>query len=375
MGQNKVRVLSIALTTAIMGGCASVDTNEVEELRANLTSANEKNSTLQTTVSELESRLANSSNMLSTKDSQLSDYEKQLMMAKEGHGGGSLLPPGAKSGECYARVFIPPKFETITKKVPHNDGIEKISVSAARYEWGEERILVREASKKLTVVPAQYRWEEERVLVKEASSKLIAMPAVYRKTTEKVLVRPAYTTWKKGRGPIERIDEATGEIMCLVEIPAQYRDVHRHIVEKPASTRSIEIPAEYKVVKRRVLVEPAKTVEVEIPAEYQTVRVKRVAEGPKENRIPVEGDFQEVTETRMISEGSLEWRPILCETNTTPRVVSRLQSALKAAGYNPGPIDGVIGSETMAAVSRYQRDNSLPSGKLTIEMLRKLGVQ
>jgi len=51
---------------------------------------------------------------------------------------------------------------------------------------------------------------------------------------------------------------------------------------------------------------------------------------------------------------------VLCETNTTPDVISKLQSALAKAGYNPGPIDGVVGSETLSAVTQYQKDKAWP---------------
>jgi hypothetical protein len=38
-------------------------------------------------------------------------------------------------------------------------------------------------------------------------------PAVYETVKEKVVDRPAYTVWKKGTGPIQKVDYATGEIM------------------------------------------------------------------------------------------------------------------------------------------------------------------
>ena len=60
--------------------------------------------------------------------------------------------------------------------------------------------------------------------MKAASTRLETVPAQYETVTEEVLVRPAYTTWKKGTGPIQRIDQATGEIMCLVEVPAELAD-------------------------------------------------------------------------------------------------------------------------------------------------------
>jgi peptidoglycan hydrolase-like protein with peptidoglycan-binding domain len=55
-------------------------------------------------------------------------------------------------------------------------------------------------------------------------------------------------------------------------------------------------------------------------------------------------------------------------------VISRLQTALNAAGYDAGSADGIMGKRTMDAVKRYQRDNNLPSGQLTLGVLEKLNV-
>ncbi len=42
------------------------------------------------------------------------------------------------------------------------------------------------------------------------------------------------------------------------------------------------------------------------------------------------------------------------------KAVSKAQTALKAAGFDPGAIDGVIGKKTRAAVSAFQKAKSLP---------------
>jgi hypothetical protein len=42
------------------------------------------------------------------------------------------------------------------------------------------------------------------------------------------------------------------------------------------------------------------------------------------------------------------------------QAVSNLQSQLAARGYDPGPIDGVMGERTRAAIRAYQRDRQMP---------------
>jgi len=76
----------------------------------------------------------------------------------------------------------------------------------------------------------------------------------------------------------------------------------------------------------------------------------------------------------MTTDGRVEWRPVLCKTNTTPDIVARIQTALDKAGHNPGPIDGVIGGQTLTAVRSYQKTKGLPTGGITIGTLKSLGV-
>lgn len=53
----------------------------------------------------------------------------------------------------------------------------------------------------------------------------------------------------------------------------------------------------------------------------------------------------------------------------------QIQRALKARGYDPGPIDGRWGSRSAAALKRFERDNDLPAdGKLDALVLIMLGL-
>jgi hypothetical protein len=49
------------------------------------------------------------------------------------------------------------------------------------------------------------------------------------------------------------------------------------------------------------------------------------------------------------------------EAITDPEVVTELQQALAAAGYDPGPADGTFGPRTEAAVVAFQQANGLPT--------------
>jgi hypothetical protein len=167
------------------------------------------------------------------------------------------LPSDAKPGECYARFFVAPRCEKV-----------------------KEQVLVRAASERVEQIPAKYETVEERVMVKPASKKIEEIPAEYKTVEEQVLVEPAHTEWREGRGAVEKMDLATGKIMCLVEIPAKYKTVQKQVLVKPASTREVEIPAQYEMRQVQKLVEPARENHIQIPAEYKTItKTQKVADG------------------------------------------------------------------------------------------------
>ncbi len=58
----------------------------------------------------------------------------------------------------------------------------------------------------------------------------------------------------------------------------------------------------------------------------------------------------------------------------TPTIMRKVQQALIDAGFNPGPADGVSGAKTRIAIESFQKQNNLPTGKLTKKTLRVLGV-
>jgi hypothetical protein len=290
-------------------------------------------------------------------------------------GGLTLLPPGAKPGECYTRVYVPPTYESATEQVLKRAASEKVEIIPARFETVEERVLIKEEAEKIEVVPATFKEVEERVLVRPESEELVAVQPEYEDVKEQVMVQPAYVSWKKGRGPIEKIDETTGEIMCLVEVPAEYKTVIKRVVKKPGNVSVVKKPAEYKSVKKLIIDQPATTRVVKIPPEYATVKVQKLVEPAKETRVAVPEEYETVTKTAKKTEGRLEWRQILCETNVTPEVVKKIQDALKVAGVYKGPSDGNLGPGTVTSIVAYQKAKGLPSGQLTMETLRSLEVK
>ncbi len=224
----------------------------------------------------------------------------------------------------------------------------------------EKTVITKEASKELIEVPAVYDNVTEQVLVKEASTEIITTPAVYETVTERVLVSPSYGKWvRKLRDPNCLANQGKDcYIMCYEEVPAEYKNVTKKVLKEPARTEERAIPAEYKTVTKTVLVTPASVQEVAIPAEYKTYKYDRIAD----------------------KGGYTDWVEISCDTNTqspmsSNSIIRQVQQKLTEKGYSPGPVDGVMGSQTRGALALFQKDMGIPSTQFSEnQTLKALGI-
>jgi hypothetical protein len=342
----QIGVIGAATMVAVLSGCS------------NTTAQTNSVSTTALNAAEIEQRAAE----LNTRESELMQREADLQgraSATAAIGSDTLLPPSAKPGECYARVWVPAQYRQYSKEVLTKEASERVEIVPASYSWGTEEVLVSQASSRIKqipavygtetetiqiseaeriwktglnsksspaskellttvsnagidlssatpgmcfhehyrpaqytqesqqvtisdaserveIVPAEYRTVEKQVLVSEASSRLVEVPAVYETVSETVVDVPEHTIWKKGTGPVQRINEATGEIMCLVTIPATYKTLSRRVMKSPPTTKTVEIPAVYKTVAVKELASAASERRVAIPAEHDTVSITKL---------------------------------------------------------------------------------------------------
>jgi hypothetical protein len=287
-----------------------------------------------------------------------------------------LPPANAKAGECYAKVLIPAKYQTSAEEIMVQPATSSFKKTPAVYREIEKQILVEEESYELVPVPPIYEMVPEKVLVQPEQIIKSVIPATYRDEVKKILISPARVEWKVGRGAYEKIDTATGEIMCRVEIPAEFKEVSQKVIDQQARTKEEVIPAKYETIERRVMKTPPTTRKKLIPAKYRTVKIKELVEPEKFEVIDSPARFASVQKKTLLASETVQWRQILCETNTTPGIVLRMQNALIAAGYKLGfTPDGELGPGTLAVIRRFQEDNSLPTGGLTLSTIQKLGVE
>ncbi len=301
------------------------------------------------------------------------------------YGQAADMPPTANPGECFARVLIPETTEVLTEQVVDREASYEIKVIPASYETVTEQRLLKEGTTVYRTVPAVYETITETIEIEPAREQKTVIPAQYETYSEQVLVREAYSTWKPGAGlygrgaagtgtaPTGSDAVATGELLCMVEVPAQYDTVTRTRLVTPETTDVTIIPAITKTVSKQVVVEPPRVVEETIPAEYETVTVQKLVTPAFEERIEIPATYKTIEKRVVTGGGGLEWREVLCDTNTTNAKIREIQSALTAAGY-AAPADGEFGPATLRAMESYQRANGLPVGYLTTSTVQSLGV-
>ena len=197
---------------------------------------------------------------------------------------------------------VPASFKTETERVLLKAESVRYEPIALPLRTVKEEVLRTEASSRLQASKSAVKTETEQVMVKEAGKRLIEVPAVFDTVTDRIKVADATREWKRGKAwvgkalnvrPLRgfvidkdgKVDGASvdtqgdvadntrldDDVMCLVEIPAQYQMISRQVLKTAASVREEITPAQYGEVKRQVLSKEAATSETQIPATYQTV--------------------------------------------------------------------------------------------------------
>lgn len=133
--------------------------------------------------------------------------------------------------------------------------------------------------------------------------------------------------------------------------PLPGKEESKEVVSAPApATPAVSAPAAAEPVTEIEEVQSIQSLEstTEMPD-----AASKVAEAPAQVQIADDGDDV---------------------VKVTPVIMRKVQQALVNAGLNPGPVDGVSGAKTVAAIESFQKQNNIPAGKLNKRTLRALGV-
>ena len=282
--------------------------------------------------------------------------------------------PTPEAGKCYARVVIPATYKVMSEKVMVAPETHTLKAVPAKYGFETEKVIVKEASQKTKIIPATYKTVKEKVMIEEEKKILTAVPAKYKTVNKQVLVKAAGHEWKKGTGLYQKVDHATGEILCYKETPAVYKTVKETVLVSPATTVEKIIPAKFSYIEKRVIDKPEQIIKTDIPAVTRNVRVKKMLKAPSELKTTKPAVYKTVNTKVLDTKSSTEWRSVLCSTNATRPKIKLLQQGLAKSGFYKGPIDGIYGKQTLSAVTRFQGKNSMATGGLTEETLNKLSI-
>ena len=173
------------------------------------------------------------------------------------------------------------------------------------------------------LIPNQYETiiEEHPVYTGDITSEDVEVEPI------KIVTKPSSSKWEKRKADRNCLSDDPNDCMvwCLITTPEETMILN--VVQDTAVTKNYE----WVEIEREVL----------------------VAEG-----------------------GTTDWREVVCDSDITPKLYSKVQSALIDRGYSIGisVADGKIEKATKDALIKFQRDHGLPVGQLDMETLDELGI-
>lgn len=321
----------------------------------------------------------------------------------------------ARPGQCFARMLIAPQFEnymdhvmvqearTETHTTPEVAQLVVKDVMVAPERVVQKQVaevshmemvteVVSPATTREETIPARYEMQVQHVLVAPEHSEWVAQAGI---PTGAAMVTPGdhipvryradgKLMWPGKEGQVMPVSDETADylqrgsgqtVYCLKVIPAVYQDRQVRVEVEPAHKRTIEVPAVTRQVRRAVVDVPAHVESVTLPAVYEKRKVREVVQPAHTETVQIPAVYQDVQKSRMIHDAQPVWREVLCDKNASPEVVTAIQHALAEHGYNPGPIDGHLGTQTVSAMQKFEADRGLPQGQVSVEAVTALGVQ
>lgn len=276
---------------------------------------------------------------------------------------------------CQSQVLLPTLFRPGTENVTVYEPSVRYDTTPVQIGYGERKVKIADAYEEYTLIPAKFGEVTDTIEVQRERIEITTLPATYRTETKRVKVKEATQRWNPSCPAVQA--EATEGVppTCLLTIPATYTDVTRQVVAIPARTVKTVIPARTETVTRKVLLEPAKVIRKEIPAVYSNVKLARVDKAATVITTPQAEQIQAIPAQQVTRAQRIVTLPALCEASVSHAKILQLQQQLHQRSYYVGTPDGELGPKTRAALTRFQEDNQLASGAMTVESLRKLQLQ
>lgn len=286
------------------------------------------------------------------------------------------LPPGASPNACYARVFIPPKTEERPRRVEVRPAHQTLQVRQPTYRQEFQDVVIKPGYRKVEYTAPVFRTEIQEVIVEPERIEYEVVQPVFRTEKQSVKIRERYESWNDQCTPLNQIAGATGEVLCRTVNKPEFIAIDVKVVDRPARlVQKRVVPAKKRRFKVEVMVRPAQERVVNVPPVVERIAVTRVASPVQQAAVQVPAQTRDIPLIVPVTEGRVEWRETLCADQTSNRLVARVQRELRRRNYNPGPVDGVLGPRTLAALRSFQRREGLTQGGLLLETLQALGVR
>lgn len=320
-------------------------------------------------------------------------------------------PDGDCTTMCY--VEVPAEYKNVTKTVNKGcatgyflagkgsdgrDECARVRMNGAAY--GPRTIMTVAPSYREEVIPAKYKTVKIQKVKTAATMQEIDVPAEYETIEKRVVKQAAYTRYEKVPGKYKTVKRRVRKGLKALG----YTDPQGFMVNFPnggkpgdgndypfiinpnsgypmANIPNGGMPGSNNPYAIGANGMPSGANPADLAAYYsagcpsgfgydtQDGLCKRITEIPAE--------FATVARTTITpaSSKTTQWEEVVCPTKASGNTVLQVQRALKNKGYNPGPVDGVMGARTKSALAKYQKDNNLPVGGMNVQTLKALGVR
>ncbi|HEX7800209.1 MAG TPA: peptidoglycan-binding protein [Asticcacaulis sp.] len=322
----------------------------------------------------------------------------------------------ARPGQCYSRLLVAPQVETYMDHVVTAPAHTETRVIPAVTRVVDQDVVVSPEHTVRRLVPAVTHTEMVTEVVRPAGVREERIPAEYETRATHVMTQAPQQVWTRSRGiatgaalvtpddhqpvpyradgtlqwpgkygddqsvPVDRetadylAQGSAQDVWCLDQEPGQYAERTERVETRPESVRRVEIPAVTRQVEHVVVDQPEHEVEDVVPAVVEHRQAIEVVTPEHTESYEVPAVYQDVQKQRVVGQPKTVWREVLCSKNATPKVIMSIQRALAARGYQPGAIDGHLGGQTVSAMQKFQADNGLPQGQVSVEAVQLLGI-
>jgi|GEM_PF-2404956 len=338
-------------------------------------------------------------------------YVDEKILIKDGYL--KLNPTQTSYDSKTIKIEVQPEYEKIEVIQPiYKTVIEKIVIKDAAQRWKtspvrnckstepedcvrrclinmpavtkdiKKQMIDQQASVKRTIVPAKYK----EVLVKE----IVESPKVLEEK-----ISPEFYSYTK------KIIKTPSSIK-KIDIKPIYQDVVMKVIDKPAEVKKFIEPAVFNEYEKQVVDQIETVVEEQVPSKIENVIYKRktINSNIKEELIPaVQVEIEQKKLTTPSSTNVVQIQPefitynkdeldpisltsvkteVLCNSKINSDITNQIDTKLSQLGYKTGGdlnINRNLGDKTIEALNKFQSENNLPVGQVSLESLNLLGVK